>query len=288
MSGLVTSVGACAPEEDYLPVDLEDIHLIRAATQVAEQVIFTSPSYETQHFLLYSSPRSNLYHFLIQWAWLDLGETPTSPEDMPEREEDFDQLSAEDRDAWQSAVDTLSAKISGRALLSDDISAINGYMIEPDPEVRQQMYQELSASGQELISAVEGVLELYTTTWWPEHHAVNLRWINTLLPILSRAEVHLTNQLASIYGASELSPPIVINVSYYLTAMDTHAQSNQVSLTSRGHKYPRSQSLERLFKQTWEGFEPLEAKGEITQEQALRNFLEQLSLDMPSVNNHSL
>jgi hypothetical protein len=174
---------------------------------------FTASTYERSHapnegthpFEFHSGFWINLHHLLYEQALLrkqaNSGQTANNPASLK------GQLSSEQRQQWDAALDYYTKTMIKRDLTHDDeMITINDQLAEAEGAT------DLSKSGlsSDLIKILESVAPIYRARWWPQHDRANRFWIAVVTPMVQQFSRTLINQLTTAYKSKW--PPDLIRV----------------------------------------------------------------------------
>jgi hypothetical protein len=199
---------------------------------------FTSTLYQrsdarnegTYPFEFHSGFWINLHHFLYEQALLrkqaaNSAQAAKSPTDLK------NQLSSEQRQQWDSALDYYTKTMIKRDLTHDDeMIAIN------DQLGAAEGASDLSRSGlsNDLIKILESVAPIYRARWWPQHDRANRFWIAVVTPMVQQFSRTLISQLTSAYKAKWPTDLIRVDVVEYANwagAYTTFDRRDKVHIT---------------------------------------------------------
>jgi len=151
----------------------------------------------------------NLHHFLYLQGRLQAARAAGSvareskiapPYDTPA----FVQgMTAEERRAWQEAVQTYADSWSSRdLLLSNQMVLINDRLAELEkcPDLAGKSAVECTSGiVPELVTALDKAAPIYRRRWWAEQDRVNRAWIAAMVPALRNMGEPMAARLADIY-----------------------------------------------------------------------------------------
>ncbi|HEY0547806.1 MAG TPA: hypothetical protein VGC91_20675 [Pyrinomonadaceae bacterium] len=144
------------------------------------------------------------------------------------------QLSPEQRQLWDSALDYYAKTMIKRDLLQDqDMITINDQLGESE-EAR-----DLSKSGlpDDLRKILESVAPIYRARWWPQHDRANRFWIAVATPMVQQFSQTLIKQLTAAYKAKWPTDLIRVDVVEYANwagAYTTFDRADRVHITVGG------------------------------------------------------
>lgn len=151
----------------------------------------------------------NLHHFLYLQGRLeragaqgvDRDAKLAAPYDVPAS---VDGMTAEEKQAWQSAVQIYADSWSSRdLLLSNQMVLINDRLAELEdcPELAGKSAVECTSGiVPELVAALDEAAPIYRRRWWPEQDRMNRAWIGAMVPPLRSMGADMAARLADIYG----------------------------------------------------------------------------------------
>jgi hypothetical protein len=189
----------------------------------------------------------NLHHFLYEQALLrkqaaGSGQAANSPANLK------NQLSAEQRQQWDAAVDYYMKLMIKRDLLRDD-----GMVLINDQLSESEVARDLSKSGlsSDLIKILEGAAPIYRAQWWPQHDRANRFWIAVATPMVKQFSQTLIKQLTGAYKAKWPTGLIRVDVVEYANwagAYTTFDDADKVHITmSTDSNNQGFSALELLF-----------------------------------------
>ena len=184
----------------------------------------------TSPFEFHSGFWINLHHFLYEQALLrkqatQSGQTANSSTNLK------NQLSSEQRQQWDSALDYyVKAMIKRDLLLDREMVTINDQLGESEGA------PDLSKSGLsgDLIKILESVAPIYRARWWPQHDRANRFWIAVATPMVQQFSGTLINQLTTAYKAKWPTDLIRVDVVEYANwagAYTTFDRADKVHIT---------------------------------------------------------
>lgn len=150
----------------------------------------------------------NLHHFLYLQGRLERARADgvsgdakiAAPYDSPAS---VDGMTAEERRAWQAAVQTYADSWSSRdLLLSNQMVLINDRLAELEdcPELAGRSAAECTSGiVPELVTALDEAAPIYRQRWWPEQDRMNRAWIAAQVPPLRSMGEEMAGRLADIY-----------------------------------------------------------------------------------------
>jgi hypothetical protein len=226
---------------------------------------------ESVHFDFHDDPWINLHHFLFQWARNVPKLQPKDhrrPVEVPEAA-DFSDLSAEERHAWQGAVDYYREHLIHDHLLFDrDLiglrTALGAVACSDDGR------DSLEGLDSDLEEALMWAMPVYRAHWWPAHRAANEAWIAERMGQLKMYETPLADRLAQAYGSTWPDERVRVDVTAYSNWAGAYTTNNPNQLTISSRDYHGIDALEilfhevshatffeqRIFKQLANAFEP--------------------------------
>lgn len=150
----------------------------------------------------------NLHHFLyVQGRLKRAGlESPPAEAEVPARYAALastEGMTAEQRKAWQAAVDVYALSWSTRdLLLNNQMVLINNRLAElencPDLGGRRAV-ECTSGIAPDLATALDEAAPIYRQRWWAEQDRGNRAWIAGMVPLVRSAGAGLAGELAEIY-----------------------------------------------------------------------------------------
>jgi hypothetical protein len=176
---------------------------------------FTSKAYRqsdarnesTYPFEFHSGFWINLHHFLYEQALLRRRGASSGQTANPNS-----QLSSEQRQLWNTALDYYTKTMIKRDLLLDsDMTTINYQLGESEGA------PDLGKSGlsSDLIKILESVAPIYRARWWPQHDRANRFWIAVATPMVQQFSQTLIKQLTAAYKAKWPTDLIRVDVVEY-------------------------------------------------------------------------
>jgi hypothetical protein len=210
--------------------------MVQSASKVRNNKYFTSTASQRSEarsetiypFEFHSGFWINLHHFLYEQALLRkqaAGQTANSPTNLKS------QLSSEEQQQWDSAVDHYMKTMIKRDLLRDE-----GMMLINDQLGKSEAAPNLSKSGLsgDLIKILEGVAPIYRAHWWPQHDRANRFWIAVVKPMVQQFSQTLIKQLTTAYKAKWPTDLIRVDVVEYANwagAYTTFDSADKVHIT---------------------------------------------------------
>jgi hypothetical protein len=184
----------------------------------------------TYPFEFHSGFWINLHHFLYEQALLrkqaagsgQIAKSPTNPKN---------QLSSEQQQQWNSALDYYRDRMIKRDLLLDrEMMTIN------DQLAGSEGAPNLSKSGlsSDLIKILESVAPIYRALWWSQHDKANRFWIAVATPMVQQFSQTLIKQLTAAYKAKWPTDLIRVDVVEYANwagAYTTFDRADKVHIT---------------------------------------------------------
>lgn len=212
ISARVAANGSSSGDLDGGEVDLRKPLL--AVGQTTDRAVSPSPSspaVTVGHFAMYSDRWVNLHHFLYQWARDELGlGTGRQHVPVPERAE-LAELSTAEREAWLRAITFYRDSVANLNHFDSRVLAQVRALSVLDDSTTSQLPNEIPG----IANALEAALLVYDRHWWPAHNQANLRWINSVAPLLSRHESRYVTLISRIHGARWPATPFRVDVSAY-------------------------------------------------------------------------
>lgn len=165
----------------------------------------------TGRFAFHSDPWINLHHFLYQWSREDEGiGTGRHHVSVPERST-LGELFDSQREAWLSALSFYRDSVAARG-------HFDRAMLETKRDLRKLGGDPKAVPPNHIpgiSKALSVAMPVYLGKWWPQHDAANRKWVEALIPILTRHENDFVELTTRIYGADWPDEPIRIDVSAY-------------------------------------------------------------------------
>jgi hypothetical protein len=180
----------------------------------------------------------NLHHFLYLQGRIERAhaEAGTAETQIPEYKSpaSTEGLTAEQRRAWDEAVQTYAHSWSSRdLLLNNQMVLINDRLAEledcPDLAGRSAL-ECTSGIVPELVKALDEAAPVYRARWWVEQDRVNRAWIAAMTPLVRSMGANLAGELAEIYQ-SKWSARIHVDVVYYAGQQGAYTSLAPVHLT---------------------------------------------------------
>lgn len=180
----------------------------------------------TERLAFYSDPWINLHHFLYQWAraeeGLGQGRQRVS---VPERE-GHPELSAEERAAWERAVDFYRGSVAERHHFSNEMLRLKNALL-------QWLGDSATAPSGEPPDVIPGVGEalatampVYLHRWWPGHDRANRARAGEFLPLLRRYESRYVSMTRRAFGAKWPDTPLRVDLSAYANSGGGYTSSS--------------------------------------------------------------
>jgi len=162
----------------------------------------------------------NLHHALYGAAWARRPKTgarrlmPDLPAPLTET------LAAEDRAAWDAAVDYYDRNLADRDLLTGrGMERIKTALAADD--------LASDAIGPELRGVLERVAPIYRQRFWPAHDRSNREWIQSTAERLRTIETEIVSEQARMYGRPWFTAPVRVDIVWigraYTSLFPTHA-----------------------------------------------------------------
>jgi hypothetical protein len=180
---------------------------------------FTSTAYQrsqarnesTYPFEFHSGFWINLHHFLYEQALLRK-RAASSSQTTNSATKPNNQLSSEQRQLWDAALDHYVNTMIKRDLLFDE-----GMVTINDQLAESEGAPNLSKSGinSDLIKILESVAPVYRALWWPQHDRANRFWIAVATPMVQQFSQTLIKQLTAAYQAKWPTDLIRVDVVEY-------------------------------------------------------------------------
>jgi hypothetical protein len=181
----------------------------------------------------------NLHHFLYRQGRIlraGLGGEQAEPE-IPSRYKalaSIEEMTAEQRHAWQAAVEVYALSWSSRdLLLNNQMVLINDRLAEledcPDLEGKSAV-ECTSGIAKDLVAALDEAAPIYRQRWWPEQDRINRAWIAALIPQVRGMGGNLAEQLAETYE-SKWPARIHVDVVYYAGPQGAYTSLAPLHLT---------------------------------------------------------
>lgn len=172
----------------------------------------------------------NLHHFLYEQALLR--KQAASPGQTANKSEGLmGQLTADERQRWDSALDYYTKAMIKRDFVSDEgMITINDQLGEAEGA------PDLSRTGltSDLIKILESVAPVYRARWWAQHDRANRFWIAVVTPMVQQFNRTLINQLTASYKAEWPTEKIRVDVVEYANwagAFTTFGDGQKVHIT---------------------------------------------------------
>jgi hypothetical protein len=181
----------------------------------------------------------NLHHFLyLQGRILRAASEGTQAEpEIPSRYKvlaSTEGMTAEQRRAWQAAVEAYALSWSSRdLLLNNQMVLINDRLAEledcPDLEGRSAV-ECTSGIVKDLVTALDEAAPIYRQRWWTEQDRINRAWIAAMIPQVRSLGGDLAAQLAATYE-SKWPPRIHVDVVNYAGPQGAYTSLAPLHLT---------------------------------------------------------
>jgi len=208
-----------------------------------------APVARTQWFAFHSNQWVNLHHFLYATARararLD-SDRPAVTRALTDTV-GFGRLSAEQREAWTSAVDYYMEFVAKRDILFDSsLVEVNNHLaaLESAPRAR-------GAAGLDtgIASALDRAAPVYRALWWPSHDAANKRWIAAVLPLLREHGNAAARAESRIFARPWSATPIRVDVAAYTNWSGAYTTENpgHINIASDSSTIGSPASFELLF-----------------------------------------
>lgn len=189
---------------------------------LAGQSHTADPVAEIANVRFYSDLLPNMHHALYAAAWArrppgsrSLAGRLPAPLDAP--------MSAEERTAWDAAIDYYDKQLASRDLLfGEGMTALKTALAAGDLAG--------AAVGAELRSVLESVMPIYRRYLWPEHDRANRAWIAATVDRMKAIAPDTIPRLEKLYGVSWFSSPVRADIVWvgnwagaYATTRPPHA-----------------------------------------------------------------
>jgi hypothetical protein len=193
----------------------------------------------------------NLHHFLYQQARIrderpvrigSLGNPPGDAAASVAPAADSASLTAEERRAWDAALDYYTSALARRDLLFDSGMVLIKNRLA---ELRDAPDMSLSGLRQEMNAALEAAAPVYRRHWWLEHDRANRRWIAMLVPRVERLGSQLATRLAKAYQSDWPAEPVTVDVAVYAGRVGGYTSLDPLHVTVSSSD-PRNQDLAAL------------------------------------------
>jgi len=181
----------------------------------------------------------NLHHFLyLQGRILRArAEAGASEAQMPAEYKSpasTEGLTAEQKRAWDAAVQTYANSWSSRdLLLNNQMVLINDRLAELEDcaDLSGRIALECTSGiVPELVKALDAAAPIYRQHWWAEQDRINRAWIAATTPLVRSMGANLTGELAEIYQ-SKWPARIHVDVVYYAGPQGAYTSLAPVHLT---------------------------------------------------------
>jgi hypothetical protein len=200
---------------------------------------------ESERFVFHSDPWINLHHFLFQWARNVPARQPGDRRRVVGvgEPEQLGRLDAEERQAWDRALDYYRERLIAGDLLFD-----RGLLA-----VRERLAgAACSAAGLgeldvELRTVLEEAMAVYRNSWWPDHHRGNVAWIREQVDALKVYEAVLSERLAEAYGGEWPAERVRVDAAAYTNWAGAYTTNHPASVAISSTDYAGLEGLEILF-----------------------------------------
>lgn len=173
----------------------------------------TPQNLRTDLFEFHSGFWINLHHFLYRQS--QLSEPRKGSHDLSLTKADTDelqQLSTEERRAWEDALSYYGRSVVQRDLLFDDELAETKNQLEDADASTDLVNVKLPA---ELRAVLLKAAPIYRKHWWPRHDRDNREWINRLLPLVAQYGPALSAQISRVYDEPWPAYPVRVDAVTY-------------------------------------------------------------------------
>lgn len=195
----------------------------------------------------------NLHHFLYLEA---LSRGPQKgPRPAVVTEEDaavLGSLSAQERAAWNDAVNYYANSVISRDLLFDRDMGIVKNEIEDAEDSADLPQLDIPA---DLRTALRKAAPIYRTHFWKNHDQENRRWIAQLQPLVENYGEKLKNSLVEIYGEPWPDQLVRVDVTIYAGQFGAYTTNGPTrpTICSRDSASQSAAALEVVFHETSHG-----------------------------------
>src|SRR6185437_2185524 len=155
----------------------------------------------------------NLHHFLYREAQASMPQKGPHPITLAEADTDeFQRLSANEREAWDQALDYYRRSVAQRELLFD------GELIEAKEQLEDaESSADLGSATipTELKAALLKGAPVYRKLWWTRHNAENQEWIDRVEPLVKQYGPAIAAQMSRIYEEPWPQYPVRVDTVAY-------------------------------------------------------------------------
>lgn len=195
----------------------------------------------------------NLHHFLYRQAQLSEPQTGRHNLSLTKADSDeLQQLSAQERNAWQDSVSYYTRALVKRDLLFDE--ELN--QIKNDLEDAEASSDLANAKiPADLKAALLQAAPIYRKHWWARHNADNQDWIAHLEPLVQRYGSTLSAQLIRIYDEPWPGYPVRVDAVAYANwaGAYTTRDPTRPTISTTDSANQGTAALEVLFHETSHG-----------------------------------
>lgn len=215
----------------------------------ARRPAITPAAADTRWFAFHSNQWVNLHHFLYATARarerLD-SDRPAVTRALADTA-GFGKLSAEQRDAWASAVDYYIKFVAKRDILFDSsLVDANNHLAELENASSVRSTPGLDTG---IASALDRAAPVYRTLWWPSHDDANKRWIAGVLPLLRERGNAAARAESRIFARPWSAAPVRVDVSAYTNWSGAYTTENpgHINIASDSSTIGSPVAFELLF-----------------------------------------
>jgi hypothetical protein len=155
----------------------------------------------------------NLHHFLYREAQASMPQKRPHPLTLAEADTDeLQRLSANEREAWDQALDYYRRSVAERGLLFD------GELIEAKEQLEDaESSADLGSATipAELKAALLKAAPVYRRHWWTRHNAENQEWIDRVEPLVKQYGPAIAAQMSCIYEEPWPQYPVRVDTVAY-------------------------------------------------------------------------
>jgi hypothetical protein len=208
-----------------------------------------TPAALLRQFRFESKLWPNLHHFLYvlaRWRNGAADRMRVAVREAPRDTEGFDQLTVEERKAWDEAIAAYQIHVAPL-----DISY--GKLVDVNYALADLGAGAPVAEGHNIPAEIRGALEkagpVYRALWWPRHDAANQAWVKQLLPQVERYGPRIVEQLTSAFQHSWPSAPLRVEVVAYAQWAGAYTTDDPplIAMSSLNEQHRGSDGLEQLF-----------------------------------------
>jgi hypothetical protein len=206
---------------------------------------------EVSRFQLHSAFWPNLHHTLYAAAWSARPPGQGRPLSAPLPEPLAGELSAEERAAWDAAVQYYDRELASRDLLfGDGMTEINVALASAGNDLPESV---LTPAHRRALIAAEPIYRKY---WWTMHDRANRAWIAEAVPRVTEVAPEITRRLAELYRTPWFTSGVRVDVvrsGIAQGAYTSNEPATHITISSGNSSYSSWASVEMLYHEASHG-----------------------------------